>query len=197
MALTVGSAPNSPGFVAGVCNPAFADRPSWWDVLCNVETGKISVSKDLKPLPAPAAAQTISLRASRRNVPGSNRAADGADEMGAMGYGDAKAEATDVAFMQEVISVPFSRTSDSGLLLTACHPTGIDPRRDPGTLRRVGHPRPLHRLRPAVRPDRVPLRGRDHLGDDDRVPVRGVQLGGGGCGLRRAGEPGRGSGVCG
>lgn len=42
-----------PGYIAGVCNPAFADRPSWWDVLCNIETGKITISKDLRP-PAPS-----------------------------------------------------------------------------------------------------------------------------------------------
>lgn len=41
-----------PGYIAGVCNPAFADRPSWWDVLCNIETGKITISKDLRPPPA-------------------------------------------------------------------------------------------------------------------------------------------------
>ncbi|SCV67839.1 BQ2448_5450 [Microbotryum intermedium] len=40
---------NVPGFIAGVCNPAFADRPSWWDVLCNYETGKIIVSKEIIP----------------------------------------------------------------------------------------------------------------------------------------------------
>ncbi|KAK4053372.1 hypothetical protein OIV83_001536 [Microbotryomycetes sp. JL201] len=39
-----------PGFVAGVCNPAFAERPSWWDVLCNIETGKVIVSKDIAPV---------------------------------------------------------------------------------------------------------------------------------------------------
>ncbi|GAA5830769.1 hypothetical protein JCM3770_000237, partial [Rhodotorula araucariae] len=43
------------GYIAGVCNPAFADRPTWWDVLCNIETGKITISKELKP-PAPASA---------------------------------------------------------------------------------------------------------------------------------------------
>ncbi|GAA5945753.1 hypothetical protein JCM3775_005839 [Rhodotorula graminis] len=37
------------GFIAGVCNPAFADRPSWWDVLCNIETGKVTISRELKP----------------------------------------------------------------------------------------------------------------------------------------------------
>lgn len=39
---------NSDGFIAGVCNPAFADRPTWWDVLCNMETGKIIVSKTIE-----------------------------------------------------------------------------------------------------------------------------------------------------
>ncbi|KAM0746057.1 spindle pole body interacting protein [Meredithblackwellia eburnea MCA 4105] len=38
-----------PGFIAGVCNPAFADRPSWWDVLFNLETGKVTVSKEIAP----------------------------------------------------------------------------------------------------------------------------------------------------
>ncbi|ORY92415.1 docking domain of Afi1 for Arf3 in vesicle trafficking-domain-containing protein [Leucosporidium creatinivorum] len=36
------------GFIAGVCNPAFADRPTWWDVLCNMETGKVIVSKSIE-----------------------------------------------------------------------------------------------------------------------------------------------------
>jgi hypothetical protein len=36
------------GYVAGVTNPRFEDLTSVWDVLCNLETGQISVSKDLK-----------------------------------------------------------------------------------------------------------------------------------------------------
>ena len=35
------------GYVAGVCNPRFEDLPSTWDVLCNLETGKVAVSKHL------------------------------------------------------------------------------------------------------------------------------------------------------
>lgn len=49
----------SDGYIAGVCNPAFADRPSWWDVLCNLETGRITVSKELK-LPSSPSAGTAS-----------------------------------------------------------------------------------------------------------------------------------------
>ncbi|KAJ1650735.1 hypothetical protein IWQ61_008536 [Dispira simplex] len=33
-----------PGFIAGVTNPTFEEHPHWWDVLCNINTGKITVS---------------------------------------------------------------------------------------------------------------------------------------------------------
>ncbi|KAJ1968139.1 hypothetical protein H4R34_006311, partial [Dimargaris verticillata] len=33
-----------PGFIAGVTNPAFEEHPQWWDVLCNIDTGRITVS---------------------------------------------------------------------------------------------------------------------------------------------------------
>ncbi|CAG8519140.1 3841_t:CDS:10 [Paraglomus occultum] len=36
-----------PGFIAGVTNRIFEDHSSWWDVLYNIETGKITVSKDI------------------------------------------------------------------------------------------------------------------------------------------------------
>ncbi|ORX40101.1 docking domain of Afi1 for Arf3 in vesicle trafficking-domain-containing protein [Kockovaella imperatae] len=36
------------GYVAGVCNPRFEDLPGTWDVLCNLETGKVTVSKNLQ-----------------------------------------------------------------------------------------------------------------------------------------------------
>lgn len=36
------------GYVAGVTNPRFEDLTATWDVLCNVETGRITISKDLK-----------------------------------------------------------------------------------------------------------------------------------------------------
>lgn len=36
------------GYVAGVCNPRFEELPRTWDVLCNLETGKVIVSKELQ-----------------------------------------------------------------------------------------------------------------------------------------------------
>jgi hypothetical protein len=33
-----------------VTNPTFEDHPSWWDVMCNISTGKITVSKEIDPV---------------------------------------------------------------------------------------------------------------------------------------------------
>ncbi|KAI9136322.1 docking domain of Afi1 for Arf3 in vesicle trafficking-domain-containing protein [Paraphysoderma sedebokerense] len=37
-----------PGYIAGVTNPFFEEKPQWWDVLCNVVTGKIRVSPQVQ-----------------------------------------------------------------------------------------------------------------------------------------------------
>ncbi|CDS05066.1 hypothetical protein LRAMOSA07595 [Lichtheimia ramosa] len=37
-----------PGFIAGVTNPTYEEHTAWWDVLCNISTGKITVSKDIE-----------------------------------------------------------------------------------------------------------------------------------------------------
>lgn len=42
----------SPGFIAGVTNPTYEEHTSWWDVLCNIDTGKITVSKDIDAVKA-------------------------------------------------------------------------------------------------------------------------------------------------
>lgn len=33
-----------PGFIAGVTNPAFAHKPEWWDVLCDLPAGRMKIS---------------------------------------------------------------------------------------------------------------------------------------------------------
>ncbi|KAL8750476.1 MAG: hypothetical protein Q9184_006413, partial [Pyrenodesmia sp. 2 TL-2023] len=42
---------NVPGFIAGVTNPAFANHPEWWDLLCDVPTGRMKISNRLDPAP--------------------------------------------------------------------------------------------------------------------------------------------------
>ena len=40
-----------PGFIAGVTNPTFANHPEWWDLLCDVPTGRMKVSTSLAQAP--------------------------------------------------------------------------------------------------------------------------------------------------
>ncbi|KAJ5824648.1 hypothetical protein N7447_006988 [Penicillium robsamsonii] len=40
-----------PGFIAGVTNPTFANHPEWWDVLCDLPTGRIKISSHVEHAP--------------------------------------------------------------------------------------------------------------------------------------------------
>jgi hypothetical protein len=40
-----------PGFIAGVTNPAFAHKPEWWDLLCDLPTGRMKISSKIASAP--------------------------------------------------------------------------------------------------------------------------------------------------
>ena len=40
-----------PGFIAGVTNPAFAHHSEWWDVLCDIPTGRVRISNKIEQAP--------------------------------------------------------------------------------------------------------------------------------------------------
>ena len=42
---------NVPGFIAGVTNPTFENHPEWWDILCDLPTGRIKISSRIEPSP--------------------------------------------------------------------------------------------------------------------------------------------------
>ena len=39
---------NVPGFIAGVTNPAFANHPEWWDLLCDIPSGRMKISNRIE-----------------------------------------------------------------------------------------------------------------------------------------------------
>ena len=43
---------NVPGFIAGVTNPAFSHHPEWWDLMCDIPTGRMKISNKIEPAPA-------------------------------------------------------------------------------------------------------------------------------------------------
>ncbi|TDZ36302.1 Protein mesA [Colletotrichum spinosum] len=42
---------NVPGFIAGVTNPTFELHPEWWDVLCDLPTGRVKISSKIEQAP--------------------------------------------------------------------------------------------------------------------------------------------------
>ncbi|TKX27321.1 mesA-like protein [Elsinoe australis] len=40
-----------PGFIAGVTNPTFSMHAEWWDLLCDLTTGRMQISKNIEPTP--------------------------------------------------------------------------------------------------------------------------------------------------
>ncbi|PSR94221.1 docking domain of Afi1 for Arf3 in vesicle trafficking-domain-containing protein [Coniella lustricola] len=40
-----------PGFIAGVTNPTFEMHPEWWDVLCDLPSGRVKISSKIEPAP--------------------------------------------------------------------------------------------------------------------------------------------------
>lgn len=39
-----------PGFIAGVTNPTFELHPEWWDVLCDLPSGRVKISSRIEPV---------------------------------------------------------------------------------------------------------------------------------------------------
>lgn len=40
-----------PGFIAGVTNPAFSYHPEWWDLLCDLPSGRMKISSNIEAAP--------------------------------------------------------------------------------------------------------------------------------------------------
>ncbi|KAI5808786.1 docking domain of Afi1 for Arf3 in vesicle trafficking-domain-containing protein [Peziza echinospora] len=57
-----------PGFIAGVKNPAFANHDDWWDILCNIDTGRIKISPSIKQ-PQPSDLLKTTFNFTGTNIP--------------------------------------------------------------------------------------------------------------------------------
>ena len=98
---------NVPGFIAGVTNPAFGNHPEWWDLLCDVPTGRMKISNKLDHAPI-----TEGLVYFQQQNPGHATNANGlggvATSLSASGD-----PTCDVAFMDDVLRSIASRHGES------------------------------------------------------------------------------------
>ena len=65
-----------PGYIVGVTNPRFEELHMTWDVLCNLETGRVTVSKELKTHSPPAPGAGAGMSASQTGTMRSGRSSD-------------------------------------------------------------------------------------------------------------------------
>lgn len=49
-----------PGFIAGVTNPTFENHPEWWDILCDLPSGRVKISSKIEAAPQTEGAQFFS-----------------------------------------------------------------------------------------------------------------------------------------
>jgi hypothetical protein len=86
---------NVPGFIAGVTNPTFELHPEWWDVLCDLPSGRVKISSKIEQPPLTEGQVYF-----QQNNPSASSMAAGAGS----GSNAANSDPTgDVAFMQDVL----------------------------------------------------------------------------------------------
>ncbi|KAL8708202.1 MAG: hypothetical protein Q9220_006872 [cf. Caloplaca sp. 1 TL-2023] len=99
---------NVPGFIAGVTNPAFANHPEWWDLLCDVPTGRMKISNKLDP-----AQITDGLVYFQQQNPGHAPNMSGLGGSGVPSLATAADGTGDAAFMDDILRSITSRHGES------------------------------------------------------------------------------------
>lgn len=123
------------GYVAGVTNPRFEELPMTWDVLCNLETGKVTVSKNLRS----ASVSVGSIKSSRSSETSLSASIVKVDDDNTTGTPQAKrasvsrADCVDNQFMDEVSPLLFVKSIwviDYCRSSRQCHPIMANPTSD-------------------------------------------------------------------
>ncbi|KAL2037410.1 hypothetical protein N7G274_009895 [Stereocaulon virgatum] len=98
-----------PGFIAGVTNPTFANHPEWWDLLCDVPTGRMKISSRIEQ-----ASMTDGLVNFQQQNPGyaPNGNGIGGNPTSLASNGDATGDA---AFMESINSSILSRHGEAAI----------------------------------------------------------------------------------
>lgn len=91
-----------PGFIAGVTNPIFASTPKWWDLLCDLPSGRMKISSSIdQPLATEGYLQFQQQNPAAINLAASNAPGPHADSTG------------DAAHMEAVLRNISSRLGES------------------------------------------------------------------------------------
>ncbi|KAL8666497.1 MAG: hypothetical protein Q9168_007478 [Polycauliona sp. 1 TL-2023] len=101
---------NVPGFIAGVTNPTFANHPEWWDLLCDLPTGRMKISNKLE-----TARITDGLVYFRQQNPGFAPSTSGLGGSGVPSPAAGTDATGDVAFVEDLLRSISSRHGESAI----------------------------------------------------------------------------------
>jgi hypothetical protein len=91
-----------PGFIAGVTNPAFAHKPEWWDLLCDLPTGRMKISHKVEG--APVTDGLLFFQQGGPGAPSKGNSANGTHTNGTHHHNNHDDPTGDMAFMDTVLS---------------------------------------------------------------------------------------------
>ena len=97
-----------PGFVAGVTNPAFANHPEWWDLLCDIPTGRMKVSNRIEH--APITDGLVYFQQQNPSFAPSTNGVGGGTSLNNIALGDASG---DQAFIDDIVRSITARHGES------------------------------------------------------------------------------------
>ena len=113
-----------PGFIAGVTNPAFAYKAEWWDVLCDISTGRMKISSKIEPAPITDGLRSFQQQQQQffhQNPHSQSHTKDGSNSISGLGVGvatgaNASNDATqDNAFMESLLQSIASRHGENAI----------------------------------------------------------------------------------
>jgi hypothetical protein len=114
-----------PGFIAGVTNPAFATHTQWWDVMCDLPTGRIKISPKIEQAPLTEGVLFFQQHGhgipQQHNAPGPVSSAGTATGAGMSGFPSIPSGSGDptgdVAFMSSVLASIAERRGEGAVRL--------------------------------------------------------------------------------
>ena len=98
-----------PGFIAGVTNPAFANHHEWWDLLCDLPTGRMKISSRIEAAPV-----TEGQLFFQQQNPGLTTTSVNTSSS-ALSSSSAADPTGDIAFMQDIMQSVTSRHGEATL----------------------------------------------------------------------------------
>lgn len=157
-----------PGFIAGVTNPAFSYHPEWWDLLCDLPSGRMKISSAIEAAPVTEGTTFFQHgHASHSDATGDMHFMDDISRSIANRHGESIIRAKFRAYITKFtrIAAAFEETVYGASNLTMIPPTEVDEVEAPTTA--TAPPRPM-----SLKSSSKNLKGHGYVWPSDEAKTR-------------------------